>query len=102
MITVDLDQELKNIDGSPMVNSKQDPSPAKLRQVVVQSLLSDADAPDGDKKLRRFALARAIMQADKEEFSQDELDDIKFLVAKIHPSLICGQCLEMLGGFTHA
>lgn len=88
----DTTQGLLTLDGHGIEDGGR---PVTLGRVLVNALLSDADKPRGEDKLRRYELATRI-HAGPCDLSGSELAECKKLVVECYSTLIVGQVLPML------
>jgi len=99
---MDFNLVLKGIDGKNI----KDPDTGEdltLAIVAARALLGnyqdEKDLP-GEEKMRRFLLAKRILETNKDEekaeFTIDEMALVKKLIAKAFPTIIAGQAWAMI------
>jgi hypothetical protein len=97
---VALSGAFKNLDGSPILNDKQ--QPLTLREiacgVLTQPRADDSQTP-GEEKERRWKLAETLFaNGDTANIPVEQVGLLKDLIGKTYASLIVGQAWRMLEG----
>lgn len=92
---IDVDIELKTLDGGPVVDAS---GPVTVRSVAVNALLANYpdEHPTGEEKLRRYQIARAVHAGGKVELRVEDVALIKLLVGKAYSPLVVGPVFEAL------
>jgi hypothetical protein len=89
----DLSQELLTLKGEPF-----DP-PATLEAVAFNALTqvhADDQAMGVDVKLKHYALARKVARGGIQDFTAEELADIKARIGKLYVTQVVGAAFEAL------
>jgi hypothetical protein len=96
---VNVDQVLKNMDGSSMKDVDVDGNAidATLKMAIVNALLAPVERESGTDKMRKFNLAQKAYAGGDIEFDLDELKLIKDRVGDIFPPLVVGTVYQALG-----
>ena len=93
---VDLDQKLKNFDGSVVKNGETE---LDLKTVVVASLgtpLEDDKGLSADKAVSRWKLAVKLYSGGEQEITPEEATEIRNRIPKCYAVMVAGQACEML------
>lgn len=106
---IDVTQPIVGYDDEPLTipsqTEKTEGGKAKEEQLILKKAICDAllasfrdeERVSGAEKAKRFELAKRVNKCDGEfEFSGDEIDLIKSMVAKMYATLISGAIWSML------
>ena len=96
---VNVDQVLKNMDGSSMKDVDVDGNAidATLKMAIVNALLAPVERESGTDKMRKFNLSQKAYAGGEIAFDLDELKLIKDRVGDIFPPLVVGTVYQALG-----
>jgi hypothetical protein len=103
---IDFNQELKTIEGSTLMRTKQEGNTitqlaATLKWAAVEALLASGgvDKLSGEEKARRYDLAVSIQQSDQAlDLGVEDVSFIKKLCDEHFAPLIVGQTRKLLDG----
>lgn len=93
---VDFSTVLNDLLGEPL---KEDGKPFTLSMACCTALMTPAqDEPNvaAETKVRRFKLATAIIQGGEQDFSIEDVAELKKLIGKIFGPLVVGRAFEIL------
>lgn len=103
---LDFSQQLRNLDGSPMVESApgSDVSVKVTLGIVAANALLAPDDPSakqsGDDKARAYSLATRVYGASELDITVDDASFIKKRVGQSMPTIVVGQVYELIDGKT--
>jgi len=95
---INVDQVLKNLDGSNLKDSVNgEVVDAILQTALINAILAPSKDDNGVTKIQKYELARKIYKGGEVELTSEEITVCKKAVEATYPSpLIVGQVVEML------
>lgn len=96
---IDVNRELKELDGTVLENEKKEL--LTVKKVIVNALLANMpnETVSGEDKLKRFELSQRVHKADGlVDIKAEEATMIKDLVGKVFATLVVGQFFQIIEG----
>lgn len=85
------DISVKTMYGKEMLDGEQ--SPMLMKSVIMEVLLVNEQGLDGPAKVARYNLAKKVSEGGDQNYTVEELSDIKTAVGKYAVPLVVGQIL---------
>lgn len=108
-MNIDITQQLKDLDGTPMTTGKQmcpacgqvvgEDEPLTVRVVAVKSLTAifrDEQGVAGDEKFKRYRLALRLTDEDEPDLKAEDVVLIKKVVGKMYGPVVVGRMWAIL------
>jgi len=98
MPSIDFDQILINLDGTPIFDDARPPKPATLAVTCVKALTLTlvGESVDGAEKFRRYQLAARIAGGGECALSVEEVVKLKDVTGRAYPPSVVGPVWLML------
>jgi len=100
---IDLNQELKKIDGTPLMQQEESSGSVvtlnkviTLKSICINALFGNEKDLSGDDKMKRYLLAIKIEKGSIVDFSTEEIVLLKKLINQFFPTIVAPQCCLLL------
>lgn len=93
---VDLTAEVKQLDGSSLLNQQGQPDPKTVGQLISMTLLLTDQNTTPTEKNKRFWLALKVHDKKEVTFSPEDLTEIKAVLFKYQSTLVAGQVIRLI------